>query len=309
MVKVGMYPMAGDGMSDEECLRMIKAAGFDFVCLGMRKIADRSLGDALKICEKLDLPVDNIHLIGTGTTEIWSEGRYGDEVAERYCRQIEYCASFGVRVGITHVTWGHQPPRPVSEIGLSRFARIAECAEKNQFTLALENSVFPGHLYGAMDRLSDLPNIGFCFDSGHQNAFAPEEDFLGRLGSRLAATHLQDNNGKLDLHVMPLDGCAPWEKIAKKLAATKLGSSRITAEVSGDPLKKMPGFSREEIARAIAPMAAAHEEKIVRIYDGAVTFYENFSYAQKVDRLYDAMTRVAAMIEKAAAAGDSRNRS
>ena len=168
--------------------------------------------------------------------------------------------------------------------------------------LALENSVFPGHLYAVMDRLSGSSNIGFCFDSGHRNAFAPEEDFLGRLGGRLAATHIQDNNGKMDLHVVPLDGCAPWEENAKSLAATKLGSSRITAEVSGEPLKKMPGLSREEIARAIAPMAVAHDEDIVHIYEGAVTFYEDFSYSQKAERIYEAMRRVAGMIAKAGGA-------
>ncbi len=298
MVKVGMYPMKSSQYSDEECLRIIRSVGFDFVCLGMRKIADGGLGDILKACEKLDLPVDNIHLTGGGTTDIWAEGQAGEDVTARYCREIEFCSSFGIHVGITHVTWGHKPVCPVSETGLSRFDRIAECAEKNGFLLALENSVYPGHLYATMERLKDSSNIGFCFDSGHRNAFAPQEDFLSRFGDRLAATHLQDNNGKKDLHVMPFDGCAPWEENARGLAATKLGSTHITAEVSGDPLKKMPGLSREEIAEAIAPMAVAHDEKIVHIYDGAVTFYEDFSYTQKIERLYAAMSRVARMIER-----------
>ena len=92
MVKVGMYPMASSEIAEEECLCIIKSAGFDFVCLGMRKITDGGLGDALKVCEKLDLPVDNIHLNGAGTTELWSDDPYGDEVTERYCREIEYCA-------------------------------------------------------------------------------------------------------------------------------------------------------------------------------------------------------------------------
>ena len=47
MVKVGMYPMKSSQFSDEECLRIIKSVGFDFVCLGMRKIADGGLGDIL----------------------------------------------------------------------------------------------------------------------------------------------------------------------------------------------------------------------------------------------------------------------
>lgn len=298
MVKVGMYPMKSSQYSDEECLRIIKSVGFDFVCLGMRKIADGGLGDILKACEKLSLPVDNIHLTGNGTTDIWEEGQAGEDITARYCREIEFCSSMGIHVGITHVTWGRKPVCPVDETGLSRFERIAECAAKNDFLLALENSVYPEHLYAVMDRLADSPNIGFCFDSGHRNAFAPAEDFLGRFGSRLAATHLQDNNGKSDLHVIPLDGCAPWQENAKSLAATRLGSSRITAEVSGDPLKKMPGLSREEIARVISPMAVAGDEKIVHIYDGAVTFYEDFSYTQKIERLYAAMKRIAGMIEE-----------
>lgn len=300
MIKTGLYVMGYPGLTFEERLAGIKQAGFDFVCLGMSALEaeDGSFYKGnLELCEKYGLPIDNVHLSGGKTHSIWAGGELGDKVTERYCREIRLCASVGVKVGIAHVTWGLKPVAPVSVLGLNRLSRMAECAEKVGFTLALENSAYPEHLHAALKHLRDCSSIGYCFDSGHRNAFAPNEDFLSMYGDRLAATHLQDNDGANDLHIMPLDGCVPWDEVAHGLAKTALARRHITAEVKGYPEYERPGMSAEEIRSSLSRLAIIDDDSLIHIEDGRFTVYEKLSYEEKLDRLHRAMEKMAGMIE------------
>ncbi len=301
MIKLGMYLLRDPAHSDEERLRMMRAAGFDFVCIGMKPYADGDTRETVALCERLGIPVENIHLTGTKTTCIWDETDEGEKIADRYCREIEYCSSLGVKTGIAHVTWGHRAVPPINETALHRYERIADCAARCGFVLSLENSVYPEYLYAVMGRLWGHPGIGFCFDSGHRNAFAPKEDFLGRFGHILTALHLQDNNGADDLHVMPMDGCAPWEEIARSLARTSFAREKICAEISSDTFKTMKGLTAEEVARSVAPMAISGDPALLRVTDGGFYVYETLNYEQRLYRLAAAMQKIAGMIEKYAA--------
>ncbi len=306
MIKLGMYLLRDPAHSDEERLRMMRAAGFDFVCIGTKPYADGDMRETVALCEKLGIPVENIHLTGTKTTFIWDDTEEGESIADRYCREIEYCSSLGVKTGIAHVTWGHRAVPPVNETALCRYERIADTAARCGFVLSLENSVYPEYLYAVMERLHGHPGIGFCFDSGHRNAFAPGEDFLGRFGNILSAIHLQDNNGADDLHVMPFDGCAPWDEIARSLANTSFAREKICAEIGSDSFKAMKGMSAEEVAKSISPMAIANDPSLVRVADGGFYVYENLNYEQRLERLVTAMRKIAAMIEKYAAEDDKK---
>lgn len=297
MTRIGTYLIKDPSLTPETRLRMIKAAGFDYVCLVMKPmLAGEDAGLTPELCARVGIAFDNVHLTGNGTHDMWAEGEAGDRIAERYCREIALCADYGVKTGIMHATWGINPPPPVGEIGLRRFARVVECAEKHNFTLALENSVSDTHLCYVLDRLKS-PSLGYCFDSGHRNAFAPGADFLGLYGSRLTATHLQDNDGQNDLHLMPLDGCIDWRGTARQLAATPHGRRLICAEVAGVVSRDCPGRSASDI-RAMLSRTAALEQGLVRIEDGHFTVYEGFSHEALLERLYAAMRKIADDIER-----------
>ncbi|MGI6466869.1 MAG: sugar phosphate isomerase/epimerase family protein [Sphaerochaetaceae bacterium] len=59
----------------------------------------------------------------------------------------------------------------------------------------------------------DSDNVGACYDFGHANMVAKnhEENIL-TLGEHLKCTHVADNNGIDDQHLMPFHGTVPWEK-------------------------------------------------------------------------------------------------
>ena len=297
MIKIGTY--VGGDMPLEDRLRILKNIGFDFVALGLGLFSQEGneLERCAALCDQYGFEIDNIHLTGAKTTAIWSDGEQGEEICERICREITRAAAAGIRVGVAHITWGHTPPAPVGETGLSRYTRIAECAAKNNFVLALENSVYLDHLYDTMAHLKDYPSIGFTFDSGHRNAFAPNYDLLADFGDRLTVTHIADNDGAHDLHLMPMDGSADWNYVARGLAKTKIGREKILAEPSLGAFKPIKGKSAEQIRNDTAHLPIAAEPELLVIEDEKFSAYRPLTHEQKMERLYTRMKRLAAMIE------------
>jgi len=123
---------------------------------------------------------------------------------------------------VLHASFGIEYP-PASELGLDRFKRIADRAERRGVNVAVENMCTAKGIARATTVLErvDAPRLGFCFDSGHHNARkAPEEDMLARFGHRLMALHLHDNDGMDDQHLLPFDGTTDWAEQMRKIAAT-----------------------------------------------------------------------------------------
>ena len=84
----------------------------------------------------------------------------------------------------------------------------------------MENSVYAEHVHFLLDNIkSDY--VGFCYDSGHENAFAPDEKYLERHGNRLFAMHLHDNYGEKDEHNIPFNGTVNWKEKMALLRNTK----------------------------------------------------------------------------------------
>lgn len=63
--------------------------------------------------------------------------------------------------------------------------------------------------------------IGLCYDSGHWELIEPGKvTILDQFGDRLIATHIHDNFGTKDDHLLPFDGRLDWTAIMKAIAAT-----------------------------------------------------------------------------------------
>ena len=297
MIQIGTYVHGGGNI--EEKIIAIKNAGFDFVAIGMGALSDGSLEYQVELCKKYGLPIDNIHLTGGKTTEIWFEGELGDKVCARYCREIKMAADAGIKKGIAHITWGHKDPGEVSEYGISRLTKMADCALENGFLLCLENSVFIEHLYATMEKLKDHPAVRFTYDSGHRNAFAHDFDLLGEFGHRLAALHIDDNDAAHDLHLMPFDGNIDWERDARQLAKTEFARTRICAETSYGSEKKLADMTDEEIGAMVNNLPIAKQPEFFTIAGGIMRSYASLSYADYMVRLYATLKKLAEMVEAA----------
>lgn len=113
----------------------------------------------------------------------------------------------------------------LKEKNLRWFAPIVEACEKYNVGLAIENmaSAFGKH-HGAKscycsntDDLIDLVDafgsdrVGICWDTGHANVeHTNQVEDLRKIGKRLKAIHIQDNNGVMDQHLPPYLGNLDW---------------------------------------------------------------------------------------------------
>lgn len=295
MIQIGTYVHGGGNI--EEKLIAIKEAGFDFVAIGMGALSDGTLDYQVELCKKYGLPIDNIHLTGGKTTEIWFEDELGDKVCERYCREIRMAAAAGIKKGVAHITWGHKDPGEVSECGIARLTKMADTALENDFLLCLENSVFIEHLYATMDKLKDHPAVRFTYDSGHRNAFAHDFDILGSFGDRLAVLHINDNDAAHDLHLMPFDGNNDWERDARDLAKTEYARTRLCAETSYGSEKKLADMTDDEINAMVNNLPIAKLPEYFTIGDGIMRSYAAMSYKDYMVRLHATLKKLAGMVE------------
>lgn len=243
----------------EDRIAAIRDAGFDAVCLDFEAEligTETSWENQVHLAEKYGLPIENVHLTGSGMTAVWSENAAGDAVIDRLITELSDMASLGIRTGIAHVTWGHDRPAGSFALGLSRYLRAAEAAERLGVYLALENSVYPEYVRYLLDNIRS-DHIGFCYDSGHENAFSPGEDFLASYADRLLAMHLHDNDGVQDLHAMPLEGTVDWNRTVRGLSRAPLFSRMMTLECGIGAYGLEDGFAAAlDAARRVTALAA-----------------------------------------------------
>ena len=281
-------------LSKEERLNLIRQAGYEFVGLDYTD----ELADTVRYCEKIGMPIENVHLACNGTSYIWVGGEEAEAMVENYCRQIKTCADLGITAGIAHVTYGPILVPP-SEEGLSRYARIVECAEKHNFRLCVENSKATAHLGAVMDRFRG-PNVRFCYDSGHDLGMAWDTEYFYRYlpdyGDRLAAVHIHDSIKGFDMHMAPFDGAIDWERVAKDLAATQYGRQKLCAEIGGRVCAQKPGKTAAELRQTYKDFAIIDDESLVKFHDGYYTVYDSLSPEEILERYLNGLKKIAKMI-------------
>ncbi len=88
--------------------------------------------------------------------------------------------------------------------------------------IAVENT----NEYTTSGRLMDFiknyksEDVGICLDLGHTNMYETPCDAIKICSERLIHTHLSDNDGKEDLHLVPGKGNIDWKKVTKTASAT-----------------------------------------------------------------------------------------
>lgn len=110
-----------------------------------------------------------------------------------------------------------------------------ELAAKHGIQIAIENlydvfdpqmGVRVPHYLSNQENLIDLvdtikesyDNVGIVWDFGHANMMSwNQTEALEKIGKRLIATHVQDNYGVVDNHLLPYLGTVEWEPIMKTL--------------------------------------------------------------------------------------------
>ena len=128
--------------------------------------------------------------------------------------------------------WGKQPPEVMREKNSEMFNSILPFAEKYQVKIAFETfgratcapgertSEFFAYPEEMLRQYNDF-NTEYktiCLDSGHTHEAGnfwvpPVEDMIRILGKDITLTHLHDNTGVRDDHLLPTMGNIKWERV------------------------------------------------------------------------------------------------
>lgn len=211
---VGLYTYFGFKYPFNEIMKLIKSTGFHSV---MTYWGDEFDNTEIKkekqpeIIRKNGLEVENTHFPFDGINNIWEDTFDGQEILKKYLSYIDECKEYEIPTAIVHVSSGTNPP-PYNQLGLDRFKRIIDKAEKNGITIALENLRKPEYLDFVFKNI-DSDKLKFCYDSGHENCYTPDLDYLAKYGGKLISLHLHDNDGTGDQHLLPFSGTTDWKRI------------------------------------------------------------------------------------------------
>lgn len=176
---------------------------------------------------KNGLIYQSIHAPFNKAHKMWEAGEEGEEYTDLLIRCIEDCKRYDIGIMVAHVIIGMDRHFP-SALGITRFRRLVEAAEKAGVIVAFENTEGVEYLQAVMDHLGGSSACGFCWDTGHEQCYNYGEDMMARFGRKLVATHLNDNFGMADrnvmtwhddAHVLPFDGINDWKSIINRLDA------------------------------------------------------------------------------------------
>lgn len=208
----------------EDHIRLLKEIGFDVYGTSLTYhwcTPDSQGTEGLKTLERLDMPIDYIHLNAAGLTDILSGYKLS---LTKVIEEIEIASLYNAGKVVYH-TSNDERVRTITPQGLDNFFTIAEhCAKKN-LTLALENaSDMRLHRMLVTEARKRFPDhVKQCFDIGHKNVFHQDGVFddTAFFKDNIACVHLHDNHGEYgeDTHLMPFHGTINYERDMAMLAS------------------------------------------------------------------------------------------
>ena len=212
MKKFSIFSWFNYPLPIEERLRLIKQAGFDATILWWQE-DDKHLQP--EMARKIGLEVENIHVPFNNPNSLWKDGFDGEDYTNMLITCLDDCHKHAIPSAVIHITGFSDPPE-ITYIGLDRIKRLVDFAEKKSVNLAFENLNFLQHIDYVFKNIKSS-RLGFCYDSGHENAFHPDTDCLEKYGDKLFALHLDDNFGNADTHLLPYDGTINWDRLKNRL--------------------------------------------------------------------------------------------
>ena len=193
--------------------------------------------------EKCGMYYQSVHAPYVRMCYLWRDCADTEDTRNELLKCIDDSADAGVPIVVVHAYIGIGAKKiDVPNVhGISNFSYAVERAVKRGVKIAFENTEGEEFLEMLMTHFKDVPNVGFCWDTGHEMCYNHSEDMMALYGTRLIATHLNDNlgirdyNGEItfhdDLHLLPFDGIADWNNIASRLK--KYGySGELTFELN-----------------------------------------------------------------------------
>jgi len=118
---------------------------------------------------------------------------------------------FVVHLG-TPATQGGENNRTAAFRSVEDICRLAEPIGTRVALEVIPNPLSDGaSLVAMLERDLDFPRTGVCLDFGHAFLMGDVADAVETVAEHLITTHVHDNRGKQDEHLVPFDGRINWD--------------------------------------------------------------------------------------------------
>ena len=218
MHRLGMTVLVSHPQSPAigEQFALYAEAGFDSVFIGSGTVSEPErligLSDAAARC---GIWLEAFHAPSDRLDALWgAEEKPAEAALRQLCDVADVCHAAGIEKLVLHTACGSVS---VTAEALHRFSRLEAYAEARGVILCYENGSVLPPLIAVLQNAS--PFHGFCFDAGHQQCYCPGAALTETFGQRMRYTHLHDNSGRGDEHLLPFDGVRDWAALAGMLVA------------------------------------------------------------------------------------------
>jgi sugar phosphate isomerase/epimerase len=137
-------------------------------------------------------------------------------------RALEVAETIPFRFLVQHIGHGRQmaDPRKI-DAAFSSLEHLTVFAKARGVTIALENTRDElGSPSSLQHFITDthLHDLRLCFDTGHAHMETGVEAGFDMMRDRVATTHIHDNHGEKDEHLLPYEGSINWDAALAVLA-------------------------------------------------------------------------------------------
>jgi sugar phosphate isomerase/epimerase len=137
------------------------------------------------------------------------------EAVDEIKRALDLAEHIPFRYCIQHVARPRDiPDQRHWDAAFSSLEHLSLFAKQRGVTLALENTpgemATPANLKHFLEQ-TRLTNVMLCFDTGHAHIEGAVASAVEPVCGLVVCTHVHDNNGEHDDHLMPYDGTIDWD--------------------------------------------------------------------------------------------------
>jgi sugar phosphate isomerase/epimerase len=161
-------------------------------------------------------------------------------------RALDVAEMIPFRYLVLHIGTGREAADPRKyEAAFSSLEHLTVFAQQRGVAVAVENT--PGEFAAPAQlrqflRETRLAGLRMCFDAGHAHMEDGVVPGFEAMREWVVTTHLHDNHGEKDEHLLPFDGTIDWKKAAEALrdAPAAEGGLPLTLELREQPGSAAP---------------------------------------------------------------------
>ncbi len=136
------------------------------------------------------------------------------EALELACHIVDLCPDFNCRTVVLHGNgWTGKDLDRADRLYRQTLDKFLAYCEERDVRIAIENVITPRSKTDVLFDLVEEYNSDYlwlCLDTGHAHLNETVPDAIRNCGKRLITTHIADNRGKGDDHLVPFKGQIDW---------------------------------------------------------------------------------------------------